>query len=78
MTAIAALVVTGLILVFGILCAKAPERAIEMQRRFYAKINWQIKPISIKTELKNTRTMGISMAVMAGITLILIILKVLK
>lgn len=77
MTAIIALLVTGLILAFGILCAKAPERAIKMQRRFYANINWKIKPISVVKELKNTRMMGRFMVAMAVITLFLITLKVL-
>ncbi|MCX5686230.1 MAG: hypothetical protein NTW09_02020 [Candidatus Omnitrophica bacterium] len=45
---------------------------------FGAKINWKIRPISVEKELKNTRMMGIFMAVMAVITLFLIILKVLK
>jgi len=35
-----------------------PELAIEIQRRFYAKINWRIEPISLKKELRNTRIMG--------------------
>jgi hypothetical protein len=78
MAAIAALVMTGLILAFGILCIKVPERAIEMQRKFYAKINWRIQPISVAKELKNTRMMGKFMAVVAGITMVLVILKVLK
>lgn len=35
-----------------------PALAIEIQRRFYAKINWKIEPISMAKEIRNTRIMG--------------------
>ena len=42
-----------------------PERrlrgagAFEIQRRFYARINWRIEPISFEKEMRNTRLMGV-------------------
>jgi hypothetical protein len=35
-----------------------PTSAIEMQRKFYEKINWRIEPISMQKEIRNTRIMG--------------------
>ena len=35
-----------------------PALAIEVQRRFYAKINWKMEPISMSKEVCNTRIMG--------------------
>jgi len=55
---------TFLILFFlvGLSCAVImiinPVFAIEMQRRFYEKINWKIEPISMSREIRNTRFMG--------------------
>lgn len=35
-----------------------PVRAIELQQRFYLKINWRMTPVSMKKEISNTRWMG--------------------
>jgi hypothetical protein len=35
-----------------------PQLAIEIQKRFYAKINWRMEPISMSKEIRNTRIMG--------------------
>jgi len=35
-----------------------PSLAIEIQRRFYERINWNIEPISVSKEIRNTRIMG--------------------
>lgn len=42
----------------GIFMIINPALAIEIQRRFYAKINWKIEPISLSKEIRNTRAMG--------------------
>jgi multisubunit Na+/H+ antiporter MnhB subunit len=75
---IVAISVTLVILSFGILCVRRPERAIEMQKKFYEKINWRLEPIVVKRELKNTRIMGIFMVVAGALTLLLIILRTMK
>lgn len=46
-------IITGIFLSFN------PILAIELQRRFYAMINWQIEPISVGKEIRNTRIMGV-------------------
>ena len=48
-----------------------PELAIEIQRRFYAKINWKIEPISKSLELRNTRIMGGFLLLVLIVTLLL-------
>jgi hypothetical protein len=48
---------------FGIFICLRPLSAFEMQRRFYALINWRIEPISVEKEIRNTRLMGICLIV---------------
>jgi hypothetical protein len=45
-------------LAVGVLLILKPSLAIEIQRRFYEKINWRIEPISMQKEIRNTRLMG--------------------
>jgi hypothetical protein len=42
----------------GIFMIIKPALILEMQRRFYAKINWKIEFISMPKEIRNTRLMG--------------------
>lgn len=42
-----------------------PALTIEIQRRFYEKINWRIEPISMSKELRNTQIMGAFLIVVA-------------
>jgi hypothetical protein len=44
---------------FGIFVFFKPSSAIELQRRFYEKINWKIEPISMTKEIRNTKLMGL-------------------
>jgi len=55
----------------GIYCEKSPEKVIELQKKFYAKINWRLEPISMEKELKNTRVMGRILVVLATLLFIL-------
>jgi len=43
----------------GIFLVKKPQASIEIQKRFYAGINWKIEPISMPKEMRNTRLMGL-------------------
>ncbi|MCM8770608.1 MAG: hypothetical protein NC936_01905 [Candidatus Omnitrophica bacterium] len=36
-----------------------PSYAIELQRRFYLKINWKMEPVSMPLEIRNTKIMGL-------------------
>ena len=42
----------GLFLIFK------PSTAIDIQQKFYRLINWNMTPVSIKKEIRNTRIMG--------------------
>lgn len=53
-----------------------PALAIEIQRKFYERINWRIEPISMHKEIRNTRIMGLFLVVIAFLTIIYIIIKV--
>ena len=50
-------------LIFGLFLLFKPGLAIELQRRFYEKINWRIEPVSMTKEIRNTRIMGVFVAV---------------
>ena len=60
-------------LVTGVFIAANPVSAIEIQRKFYEKINWRIKPISISKEIRNTRIMGWLMVAILLTILVLVL-----
>jgi hypothetical protein len=60
----------------GLFCAIKPALCIEMQKRFYAKINWRMEPIFMEKEIYNTRFMGWFLVIISVITLFLSISKV--
>lgn len=62
---------TGLFI--GIFFIVKPALAIEIQRRFYAKINWRIEPISVSREVRNTRIMGYFLVIFSLMTLTFIL-----
>lgn len=49
----------------GIFLFFRPAAMIEIQRKFYAKINWRIEPISMNKELRNTKIMGLGLVILA-------------
>jgi hypothetical protein len=55
----------------GLFLIIMPAGAIEIQRRFYASINWKIEPISQEKELRNTRLMGVFLIAVVILALIL-------
>ena len=62
-------------LLLGLFIFSKPSLAIEIQRRFYAKINWKIEPISMHKEIRNTRIMGLFLVAVALLTIIYILIK---
>jgi len=42
----------------GLLLILRPAQVIELQKRFYFKINWRMKPVNMALEIRNTRMMG--------------------
>lgn len=47
----------------GCMLIAKPSAAIELQKRFYEKINWRMEPISMPKEIRNTRLMGAAVIV---------------
>ncbi|MDD5115998.1 MAG: hypothetical protein PHW98_02915 [Candidatus Omnitrophica bacterium] len=46
---------------------------IELQRRFYEKINWRIEPISMAREVRNTKLMGLLLSLAAPLAIFYIL-----
>ncbi|MFH1442105.1 MAG: hypothetical protein ABIH18_08725 [Candidatus Omnitrophota bacterium] len=62
-------------LIIGLLLAINPVLSIEIQRRFYERINWRMEPISMEKEIRNTRIMGIFLTLLAIVILGIIIFR---
>ena len=54
----------------GVACLKKPDLAIKIQKRFYELINWQIVPISMAKEVRNTRILG---GILLSVSLVLVV-----
>ena len=50
-------------LVMGTFIFLRPEQVIDIQKRFYALINWRMEPIDMAKEVRNTRRMGLFLVV---------------
>ncbi len=57
-------------IIIGLFLVINPAAAIEVQRRFYEKINWRIEPISMQKELRNTKIMGIFLIILSCLLII--------
>lgn len=57
----------------GLFLIAKPHQAIEIQKRFYARINWKIEPISMPREIRNTRIMGGFLIIVLLLTLTLLL-----
>ncbi len=55
----------GISAAVGIFMFFRPVAAIEVQRRFYEKINWRIEPISMAKEIRNTKIMGLFLVIIS-------------
>lgn len=45
-------------IVLGLFLILRPVQVIELQKRFYLKINWRMEPVNMALEIRNTRIMG--------------------
>jgi hypothetical protein len=57
-------------LAIGLFIFLNPAQTIELQRKFYEKINWRIEPISMTKEIRNTKMMGLFLIALAIATII--------
>lgn len=62
-------------LLIGFFLCFQPELMIEIQRKFYAQINWKIEPISMPKEIRNTRVMGLAIIILLLVTLFFLLIK---
>ena len=69
------LVFVILAMALGIWYLRQPDRVIEMQKAFYRLFNWNLEPISMTKEIRNTRIMGAAVIILGIVTLIYIILR---
>lgn len=60
---------------FGWYIFRYPMRMLDIQKRFYANLNWRIEPISLEKELRNTRLMGIFLIVFVVICSVVFVYK---
>ena len=63
-------------ILLGIFLFFNPGLVIEIQKRFYARINWKIEPISMSKEIRNTKIMGLFLIIITLSAIIYIIMKV--
>lgn len=47
----------------GIFIGLRPQKIIAIQKKFYSFINWNIEPVSLAKEIRNTRIMGMILIV---------------
>ena len=52
-------IVVLLSLWIGLFVYIKPQKAFEIQKKFYELINWRIEPISMEKEMRNTKIMGL-------------------
>lgn len=62
-------------IVIGLFVFFKPELTIEIQKKFYERINWRIEPISMQREIRNTKIMGIFLVTLSVITVIFVLVK---
>lgn len=60
------LTISVIAILFGALISWKPRKTIDIQIAFYRLINWELKPISMEKEIRNTRIMG-AFVLIAGI-----------
>ena len=61
------------VLGYGVFLLAKPALVIELQQKFYAKINWRMEPISMEKEIRNTRMMGVFLIAVTVLTAIYIL-----
>ena len=69
------LVFVILAMALGIWYLRQPQTVIETQKAIYRLFNWNLEPISLEKEIRNTRIMGKAVIILGIITLIYIILR---
>ncbi len=66
---------SALSLIVGLFIYLKPDKAIQLQITFYRWINWNMQPVSMEKEVRNTKAMGLFLVVAAMAAIIMILLK---
>lgn len=72
------IIISVISILIGLFLFFKPSLAIEIQRRFYEKINWRIEPVSMKKEIINTKIMGLFLIALFLATISCISLGIIK
>lgn len=63
-------------LVIGLFLSVKPSLAIELQRKFYERINWKMEPVSMQTAIRDTKFMGLVLVVLALPAIIFTLIRI--
>jgi hypothetical protein len=63
--------IVAVVLGLGFSLFLKPGLVIELQKKFYALINWRIEPISLSKEIRNTKAMGLFLMFMVIVSVFL-------
>jgi hypothetical protein len=66
---------SALSLIVGLFIYLKPDKAIQLQIVFYRWLNWNMQPVSMEKEVRNTKAMGLFLVVAAMAAIIMILLK---
>jgi len=64
------ILISAMGIIIGLFIFSKPELTIEIQKKFYERINWRMEPVSMPKEIRNTKIMGIFLVVVAAVTII--------
>ena len=70
---LAAISISIISVILGLFLFYKPALAIEIQRKFYEKINWRVEPIFLQKEIKNTKIMGLVLITISSLTIIYVL-----
>ncbi len=74
-TAFIPVLISVVSVIIGLFLFFKPSLSIEIQKKFYERINWRIEPISMPKEIRNTRIMGLILIFTTLITVVYVLIK---
>jgi len=57
-------------IIVGLFVFFKSELTIEIQKKFYERINWRLEPISMQKEIRNTKIMGMFLVILAIVAIV--------
>jgi len=62
-------------ILIGLFLFLKPVLSIDIQRKFYEKINWRMEPISMQKEIRNTKIMGLFLICISLVNMVYILAR---